>query len=246
MKKNYCSKKLSELDYSIIIPAAGSGRRMKSYGPISLVQIKPNVTLVDYQLKAIRKKLRPKEIIIVVGYHANKIMNYLPNDIIKVENERYEHTNVVRSIGMALRACTTNNVLIIYGDLAFNDATLEIDHLERSAVITDNSNITSADEVGCVIHEDKIENIFYNIEPRWAQVVYIREPVLSVFKKICWDANKAKYFGYEVLNELLTRNIVIQNYTPPNIKTIDIDTSKDLQVAKSILGKSLSSGLSSI
>ena len=105
--------------YSIIIPAAGQGLRMKSYGAKPLIKLTPDLTIIQNQLNIITDKFRSYEVILVTGFESQRVMRETPQDIIKIENERYDETNVCRSIGIGLRAATTNRVLIIYGDLVF-------------------------------------------------------------------------------------------------------------------------------
>ena len=70
-----------------------------------------------------------------------------PKDLIKIENENYEKTNVVRSIGLGLRAATSENVLVIYGDLVFNEETIKNLKPQCSSLIIDNSSTMKDDEV---------------------------------------------------------------------------------------------------
>ena len=111
--------------HSIIIPAAGMGYRMRSYGPKPLIRINQEKTIVQNQIEIIKNNFVNPEIILVCGFEADKVMKNTPTDIIKIENESYEKTNVLRSIGMGLRAATSERVLIVYGDLVFNDEAIK-------------------------------------------------------------------------------------------------------------------------
>ena len=44
--------------YTIIIPSAGCGRRMKSHGPKSLIELKNGNTILQQQLRNIHKNFR--------------------------------------------------------------------------------------------------------------------------------------------------------------------------------------------
>jgi choline kinase len=106
---------------SIIIPAAGVGKRMRSYGPKSLIPLNHEETVISRQINLLKKLfLHHSEIIVVVGFESEKIIRNLPKWVKVIENENYATTNVARSIGMALRIASNNNVLIVYGDLVFN------------------------------------------------------------------------------------------------------------------------------
>ena len=108
-------------DLSVVIPAAGIGRRMKSHGPKSLIHIKDS-SIIERQIKLVHKYYPESEIIVVVGFGANlireKIRRKYPVKL--VYNFDYENNNVCRSIGIGLQVCNRKNVLLMYGDLVFN------------------------------------------------------------------------------------------------------------------------------
>ena len=125
----------------VIIPAAGMGRRMKSYGPKSLIKI-GNSTIIKNQINLLQTYFSPTTIVLVCGFKATVLMNETPDHILKVENERYEYTNVVRSIGIGLRVMgTCPKIIIVYGDLVFNSATLKDIKLTESSIIVTNQEM---------------------------------------------------------------------------------------------------------
>ncbi len=220
--------------YEIIIPTAGMGRRMKSYGPKSLIYIDhSNNTIIDNQLKIIKKLFDKYTIIVVCGFESDKIMDYIPNHIITIENERFQTTNVIRSIGIGLRATTGNHVLIIYGDLVFNKYALNCNFDESCMII--NRDTISDNGVGCIIQEEYIENISYDLTNKWGQIVYLTGKELDLFRQFCWDPRNEKKFGYEGLNEVIERGGKFKAVTPRNSKIIHVDKSSDIIKARSML-----------
>ena len=85
-------------EISVIIPAAGLGRRMKSRGPKPLIKIKPDLSILENQIFNIQNVFANPQIVLVCGFEADKVMNDAPDSLIKVENEFYENTNVFRYI----------------------------------------------------------------------------------------------------------------------------------------------------
>ena len=218
----------------VIIPAAGIGKRMKSYGPKPLIKISKNLTIIENQLDIIKKVLPKSNIILVCGFEANYLMNRLPSDIVKVENERYEETNVVRSIGMGLRA-STRNVLIVYGDLVFNRECLENINYNKSSILC-GKNIMKDSEVGCIENSrGKIENLMYDLENKWGQITFLKGRELHLFKNICWNPDNSNMFGFEAINTLISKGGSLRACNHDKIKIVDIDTSKDLEKVKDIL-----------
>ena len=141
---------LDDMLIHVIIPSAGIGRRMKSYGCKSLLSIKDE-RLIDLQIKHISNTIPQYEIILITGFDSERLMSHSPDDIIKIENEKYYENNVIRSISMGLRATKNNDhILIIFGDVLLNRVTLEkIDYSKSSIII---SSHMSDNEVGCNIN----------------------------------------------------------------------------------------------
>lgn len=219
---------------SVVIPAAGMGRRMKSYGPKSLIKV-GNSTIIKNQIGLIQSYIPGAEIILVCGFKSEKLMNETPDHIIKIENEHYEETNVVKSIGMGLRAATRSTTLLIYGDLVFNSAALKALTLSESSLIT-NVEMMGEREVGCIINEyDILENIMYDLPNKWGQIAFFCKKELKLLQEMCWDKKNHKKFGFEIINSIIDKGGKFKCIKNKNIKIVDIDSSKDIPTAASIL-----------
>ena len=81
-------EELNNILIHVIVPSAGVGRRMKSYGCKSLLNIQGK-KLIDIQVKAIEDCIPEHEIILIAGFDAERLMNSSPDHIIKIENEKY-------------------------------------------------------------------------------------------------------------------------------------------------------------
>lgn len=221
---------------TVIIPAAGIGRRMKSHGSKSLIQLATQETLLDRQITVIRKQYPKAEIIVVVGFQADKIIKDLIGkpDIKVVENELYEETNVVRSIGMALRVASNSNILIIYGDIIFNPATLIGLPLHHSATIVDNKNNFEPDVVGVNIIDGYVGCFSYGLRTKWAQIVYLTGKELSIFKTIACNKDKRKLNTFEILNKVIELDGKIKAIEPQDMKIIEINSTQDKEKAKKV------------
>lgn len=219
----------SKKKYSIIIPAAGVGYRMKSYGPKSLLKIKENKRLIDYQLEAINKVFNNKEIILVGGYQANSVFNHIPDNVIQIENQSYQNTNVSKSIAIGLRAATTQNVIIIYGDLFFTNKTINIEYKNKSFLCI--SNEMKTEEVGINIYNNNIVSLFYDIVPKWGQIMYLVGKELSLLKNIVFNSENDKMFGFQIINDIIDNH---GSFSSVYLKhpVYDIDTTKDLKHVK--------------
>jgi len=101
-------------------------------------------------------------------------------------------------------------------------------------MIIDNGTMSS-DEVGCIIQDGYVENISYDLENKWSQIVYLTGKELDLFKCFCWNSNNEKKFGYEGLNEVIQQGGKFKAIYPRNSKVIDIDKSSDIIKAKEII-----------
>ena len=227
--------KKEDLDICVIIPAAGMGKRMKSYGPKSLIKLDNNTTILERQVSIVSKVFANYTGVIVCGFEAEKLFSKVPKGFIKIENELYLETNVVRSIAMGIRAVDAKNVLVIYGDLVFTkEAISEIDYSSSSMSIigTDRDD----EEVGCVIGKDGLlQHMMYDLPQKWSQIIFLKEKELELFKKIAFNKKNKKLFGFEAINKVIEEGGQIRCALHKDINVIDVDTSKDLAAAKTMV-----------
>lgn len=218
---------------TVIIPSAGEGRRMKSYGPKSLIDLtKENI--LQRQIRIINKVLDNVSFIMIAGFDCDKLMDSCPDYFLKLENESYDTTNVSRSIALALRAVKTERVLIVYGDLVFNE--LALSRMDYSTSCTSASNDEHRQhEVGCIVGANgDMVNMMYDLETKWNQILYLEGNELNLFKKICQERKNKKLFGFEILNKVIDCGGKIKCIVDDSIEVVDIDTSKDLLRANNI------------
>lgn len=216
---------------SIIIPAAGLGKRMKAFGPKALIEVRGR-TIIERQLELIGQAYPQAEIIVVAGFMGDKLMNALPTTILKVENENYEQTNVVRSIGIGLRVARSEMVGIIMGDLVFNHAALP--QIQESTLIVDKGGLMHSEEVGITIQDGRAEILMYDLNPKWAQIGFFTGLELKLLKQFCWNPDKYNLFGFEAINEGILKKGKFKAVGPEGIKIVDVDSVKDLEIAEKI------------
>ena len=229
--------KFKKDNVGVIIPAAGMGRRMKSYVPKPLIKI-GNSTVIKNQINLVQTYFGTSTtLVLVCGFQANALMNETPSDILKIENERYTETNVARSIGLGLRVLSSaSKVLIIYGDLVFNSAAIKSIDLKESSIIVADEGM-GENEVGCVIDHKthKLANLMYDLPYKWGQIAVFMNQELELLKQLCWDEKNYTKFGFEIINQILYKGGSFKCIQHPDIKIVDIDNSKDIEKAKEIL-----------
>jgi len=220
---------------SIIIPAAGMGHRMKSYGPKALIQLDSRNTIIERQIKILQKNYPKSEIFIVVGFEYEKIIKKLDKYSVRfINNPIHENTNVLYSIGLAIQAINTKSVMLVYGDLVFNEFAIK-DMFGKSRVIVDKKNMMGKEEVGITQDlENKVSNFAFGLELKWAQIAYITGRELELFRKIAIKKDSSQWFGYEGLNYVIENGGEFMACCPKKMKLLEIDTTKDLEKIKNI------------
>ena len=227
-------EKIDDILIHVIIPSAGIGRRMKSYGCKSLLNIK-NEKLIDIQIKYIQNTFPESEIILITGFDSDRLIHNSPNNIIKIENEKYYENNVTRSISIGMRATKNNDhILIIFGDLLFNQQSIEKININESSIII--SNDMEDGEVGCNINgKGLLEYMMFDLPNKWGHILYLTSKELTLFKKIISNKSNEKKFCFEIINEVINQGGKFKCIMDKNIKSMDIDTSKDLQKAQEFI-----------
>lgn len=109
----------------IIILAAGRGSRLGAYEvPKALTQLANKKSILEMQLEHIAAFTSLRQVVVVVGYKEEKIMNRFP-DLEYVENEDYETTNTAKSLLLALEHVTHEPVIWMNGDVVFHKNVFE-------------------------------------------------------------------------------------------------------------------------
>lgn len=226
-------------ELSVVIPAAGVGKRMKSKDAKSLIEIEQGISLVERQLQIIWSTYPKSDVLLVVGYKADKIREALKNYPVRfIYNPIYETTNVAFSISLGLQASISEECLIVYGDLFFNEDAIGTITDGKSKVLVDSNNYMSSDEVGLIVDEDyQITNFSFGLERKWSQIAFLRGVELDLFKNACYKEDASRWFGYEALNEIINNGGELQSHIIPSSISIDIDTPQDLTKAKNVLNE---------
>ncbi len=218
--------------YSIIIPAAGIGSRMKSYGPKCLIALNQKHTVLSRQLRIISDTLNNYEVILVGGFEFDKLQRQVPPSVQLVRNKDYLETNIAHSIGLGLQKAVGQNIVIIYGDLVFHKKALEVEFDKQSKILT--SDFMKEREVGCTECDGFLEHIFYDLENKWAQIAYFTGIEREMLAEVSSQGTNSNKFGFELINYIINHGGKFVVEQPKNFKAFDIDTSYDIPIAQKI------------
>jgi len=216
-------------DTTVAILSAGTGPRIKSYEPRSLIKI-GNKTLLEHQISAISECFESPEIITVVGCRADRIIKKMRGNVRIVENQIHEQTNTSESMRLAFNNSMKNNFLFMHGDLYFNASTLKNINYDKSFVIIDNKKMITEKEVGVTIFNDKATIFSYGLPTKWCQIAYITGRELKMLRNIFnkFDTTQKKMLSFEILNKMISMGAIFRCYEPSNMSILEIDRIKDL------------------
>lgn len=217
---------------TIIIPAAGMGRRMKSYGPKCLIDI-GGTTIIERQIRIIRSSYPNSDIVLVGGFRCGEIRERIKSKypIRIINNERYEETNVLYSISMGLQASIADKVLIVYGDLVFNRQALQGLSSESSSVLVDHQDKFNEKEVGVLHNGIGVTNFSYGLDKKWGQIAFLCGSELEIFSDICYKESTERWFGYEALNHIIDQGGILKPIEKDGLSIVDVDSVKDIEKA---------------
>ena len=210
-----------------VILSAGVGNRMRSYGPKCLFKTSEE-TILDKQISTIKSNFSNNEIILVVGFEANKVIKKISDDIRVVENQLYQATNSAESLRLAVNNSVADKIFFIHGDLIFNKETFDNLDFSKSFVVVDSKNQIADDEVGITIVNNRATFFSYGLDTKWCQMAYIRGKEFSILKSLYSKPGKDKLYTFEMLNMIIDKKGVLLTIEPENMYIKEIDSFKDL------------------
>lgn len=145
-----------------IILAAGKGSNLQPLTlnyPKTSFRLDENTTVLQRMVRTIRKHDKDAEIVVVLGYLADKVKESLSEENCKfVLNPFYEVTNSISSLWFARQYLERENVTIVHGDVVYGNEIIE-NYLVKSTdypyVLTDSSCIM-AGNYNAVIRDNQI------------------------------------------------------------------------------------------
>ncbi len=150
-----------------LILNSGMGSRMgdetKTH-PKCMTRIQANETILGRQLKQL-VKLGIEDVVITTGYFDTILLEYclsleLPIKYTFVKNERFDSTNYIYSIYCAKDALANEEILMMHGDLVFDDVCLKMSlECEESCMIIDSTLPLPAKDFKAVVQDNQIKAI---------------------------------------------------------------------------------------
>ena len=213
---------------SVAILSAGSGSKIKSYEPRSLLKIQGK-RLIEHQLDTVSNFFEKYEIITVVGCHANKVIKRVKTRSRIVENQMHEETNSSESLRLAFNNAFYENFMFIHGDMFFDEAAISVDY-SKSFVIVDSTKMIKENEIGVTRVNNELSIMSYGLPVKWAQIAFFTgqeyKILNSIFNK--FEPKERKKLSFEIINQVIEKGGKFQCYEP-KMKLKEIDRIKDIE-----------------
>ena len=221
---------------SVILLATSLERECKKWGKIHL-----SWEIIKIQLHVIRKAFPKIDIIVVSSENFNNILRVKSKYKIRViPHLNQENSNEMQDIKFGLSSCLSSGVIIICGNILFNEGVLRgINNGESKILIDKNDPQLKSENIGVMINGKRVVNFAYDLYPKWGKIVYLDEEDLPNFIQISFQNGNVGIhkFLFEGLNQFIEQRGAISSYAPRSgyflRKTY---TSGDLKRAKKYYG----------
>lgn len=147
---------------TFIILAAGKGSNLQPLTlnyPKTSFRLDENTTVLQRMVRTIRKHDKDAEIVVVLGYLADKVKESLSEENCKfVLNPFYEVTNSISSLWFARQYLERENVTIVHGDVVYCNEIIEnylVRPTDHPYVLTDSSCLV-AGNYNAVVRDNQI------------------------------------------------------------------------------------------
>lgn len=184
-------------------------KRMKSKGCSGLIKVGKNSN-IDLQYKYIKKYFPSSKIIYISGFESKKLAVYLSQNaeyyknLILVNNTHYTDYNYTYSLSLA-KTYFDNNTFILFGDTVIDNNTFKKFNTRNGSQILLQK---TKNELGCIITQDTIKNIAYDLDNYLSNIYYICKSDMLLLKSlICANDLYRNYFIFEIINILIEKNI---------------------------------------
>ena len=180
-----------------IILAAGIGSRLGNSNPKPLTKLKNSESILGRQVTFLSEYFGENNIIVIVGYKKDLIMESFPN-LIYVYNNFYDTTNTSKSLLAGLHKIENEDVMWLNGDVVFEKELLpKIIQYSQSCMAV-NTNSVGEEEIKYNVFDDgNIKDVSKTTFPSLGEAVGINKVMtadLPLFKANLEKCTDQDYF----------------------------------------------------
>ena len=180
-----------------IILAAGIGSRLGNSNPKPLTKLKNGESILGRQVTFLSEYFGENNIIVIVGYKKDLIMESFPN-LLYVYNNFYDTTNTSKSLLAGLNKIENENVLWLNGDVVFEKELLpQIIKCSKSCMAVNTNSVGEEEIKYNVFDNGNIKEVSKTTSPALGEAVGINKVMTSdlpLFKANLEKCNTQDYF----------------------------------------------------
>lgn len=223
----------------IVILAAGMGTRLDvkdNHLPKPLTQLNSGISILDYQLHALASYISLEDVLVVVGYRKEEIMERFPQ-LTYVYNPLFAQENTSKSLLRALNKID-EDVLWLNGDVLFRPSILgQILEFNQTAMLVNNTRVGEeevkyrTDERGIIT---EISKKVSNAQGEALGMNFFKQKDLPVLKKNLANCQAQDYFE-KGIEEAIRAGLSVRVVVIPEQDCVEIDFPEDLVRANQIM-----------
>ena len=225
---------------TFILLAENYGYRMKSYGPLSLIDINNGMNLLEHQIHAISSSFVDYEIILCSGFETNKVYHFIQNNfpsslpIRIVENQVYYHSNCCEGLRLCMNNTMNDKIIVCGGGVLLTTDYLKNLNIRKSSIMYQEGGKMQNFEVGIISNgANRLESLSLAVKDKvWTELLYLTGPALvkSFYNMVSKPELKNKFL-FEAINVWRGRKALNLEHNSNKIIT-KIDNIKTLKRIK--------------
>ena len=216
-------------NYLIIIPEITKG--MKSIGSKSLLKINSQLTILDYQIKSIKKINRRNKIFLSTGFQHNKINKTIERyrNVTTIYEKNFSAYNETKHIINYIKHVNRfDDLFIVNSGIIFrNDCFKNIKKNESKIFFLDKTKDNF--NIGC--GDKDTDYLFYDFPILWSECIFLKDNDLEKIFQLNQKNNLDHYFLFETINKIYS-HINIQKITIPSKDIMKINGISDIPKAR--------------
>ena len=203
---------------NIIILGDKYQKRMKSKGCVGLIKYN-NKNIFIHQYKTIRSVFPKAHIVYVYGFDSKRFVSYVNKNITDdeglklIHNSKYETHNNVYSLNLVAELLN-DHCIIFFGDNIIKPSIFNNFHTTKESQIFINKKTKT--RLGCIINNNQIANISYDLDNYLSEVYYISKHQINQFKELVSNPKNHNNFIFEIFNKMIDMNQSIIPFSTVN------------------------------
>jgi len=181
----------------VIILAAGIGSRLGNSNPKPLTKLKNGESILGRQVAFLSEYFGGNNIIVIVGYKKDLIMESFPN-LLYVYNNFYDTTNTSKSLLAGLNKIENEDVVWLNGDVVFEKELLPKIIQGSKSCMAVNTNFVGEEEIKYNVFDDgNIKDVSKTVSSALGEAVGINKIMavdFRLFKSNLEKCNNQDYF----------------------------------------------------